>query len=109
MFGCILCLASITGRKRNNRNKQPVYEDNETNASTIMCVSLFPLTYRVSLGDDVDISPHVEAIVYRQTLPIYRWISILRSMNTRYLVNGSRLETERWSDLSESRTPSEVE
>ena len=105
-LGCFLCLASVTGRKRNNRSKQSAYEDNETNASTIMCVLLLFLTSRVSLGDDVDISPHVEMIVYRQTLPIYRWISILRSMNTRYLINGSRLDPDRWVNIPESRTPS---
>lgn len=59
-------------------------------------------THRVSLGDDVDISPHVEAIIYRQTLPIYCWLPILRRANTRYIVNGSRLETDRWTNLSEA-------
>lgn len=57
--------------------------------------------HRVSLGDDVNLSPHVEALIYRQTLPIYCWLPILRRANTRYIVNGSRLENDRWANLTE--------
>lgn len=63
---------------------------------------VFKFILRVSLGDDVDLSLHVEALIYRQTLPIYCWLPILRTSNTRYIVNGSRLETDRWTNLSEA-------
>ena len=44
--------------------------------------------------------PHVETILYRQTLPIAKWLVLLKKMNTRYVVNGSRLQEDRWKDAA---------
>ena len=51
------------------------------------------------MGNDVDLSPHVECLLYRQTMPIARWLTTLKKMNTRYIHNGSRLQTDRWLSL----------
>lgn len=56
------------------------------------------MMFSVALGDDVDISLHVETLLCRQTFPISRWLSLFARMNTRYVKNGSRMEEERWQD-----------
>ena len=57
----------------------------------------------VASGDDVDVSLHVESLLCRQTYPMSRWLSIFSGMNTRYVVNGSRLEKDRGQNLDASR------
>ena len=57
----------------------------------------------VASGDDVDVSLHVESLLCRQTYPMSRWLSIFSRMNTRYVVNGSRLEKDRGQNLDASR------
>ena len=57
----------------------------------------------VASGDDVDVSLHVESLLCRQTYPMSRWLSIFGRMNTRYVVNGSRLEKDRGQNLDASR------
>ena len=57
------------------------------------------VTRRVSMGNDVDLSLHVECLLYRQTMPIARWLTTLKKMNTRYVHNGSRMHTDRWLSL----------
>ena len=57
----------------------------------------------VASGDDVDVSLHVESLLCRQTYPMSRWLSIFSRMNTRYVVNGSRLEKDRSQNLDASR------
>lgn len=48
----------------------------------------------------MDVSLHVETLLCRQTFPISRWLSMFARMNTRYVKNGSRLEEDRWQDIS---------
>ena len=57
----------------------------------------------VAQGNDVDTQLHVELILYRQTLPISKWIPLLKKINTRYVTEGSRLQTHRWEDATEER------
>ena len=40
----------------------------------------------------------MESILYRQTLSVAKWLVLLKKMNTRYVVNGSRLQQDRWKD-----------
>lgn len=51
------------------------------------------------MGDDVDVSLHVDFLLYRQTMPIARWLPSLKKMNTRYIQNGSRIHNDRWLNL----------
>ena len=61
------------------------------------------VTRSVAQGNDVDTQLHVESILYRQTLPISKWIPLLKKMNTRYIKAGSRLQAHRWDDIEEDR------
>ena len=47
------------------------------------------------MGDDVDVSLHVDFLLYRQTMPIARWLPSLKKMNTSYIQNCSRINNDR--------------
>ena len=57
------------------------------------------------MGDDVDLSLHVDFLLYRQTMSIARWLPTLKKMNTRYIQNGSRIHSDRWQSLDVSGFP----
>ncbi len=61
------------------------------------------VTCSVAQGNDVDTQLRVESILYRQTLPISKWIPLLKKMNTRYIKAGSRLQIHRWEDIEKER------
>lgn len=54
-------------------------------------------------GNDIDTQLRVESILYRQTLPVSKWIPLLKKMNTRYITEGSRLQTHRWENIEKDR------
>ena len=97
------CVATMAKNRRGRKSQTPM--DEETDASSIV----YPLfvawwAYRVAQGNDVDTSLHAELILYRQTLPIYKWVPILNRMNTRYVTNGSRIKKSRWADANADST-----
>ena len=71
-----------------------------------LCISSLggSLSHSVSQGNDVNTEPHGESSLYRQTLPVSKWLVLLKKMNTRYVVNGSRLQQDRWKDAEGDST-----